>query len=328
MKPHLLIRRPGLALLAGWLALNPFQQVMSQVESDDFDDGNDAGWQHYDTIGSHPAFPDQGTWTFPNKGYRLQAAASPAPGVVGPARIGSVRPQVYSDFYIAVDVLSWDDSLDQSFGPFARLTDIGLGTTKGYVMTYQAGSKDIDITRITGEAGERSVRQNGNGDVILVPGNSYRFVFIGKGALLIARVYGLPDITTPIVEISGTDANPYASGINGLLVYDNSDAASSPADATFDNFFASDVELPRIQVGPEDFGARELSWPQEASAFVLQSATTLTGSPSDWSDVPAGEIFPPSLENPRFRYMMASAPDVGGLPKQFFRLARRPAAAQ
>ena len=306
----------SLALLGGCLLAGSVSSAIAQVLSDDFNDGNDAGWTRYDTIGSHPAFPDQGTWTFPSSGYRLQAAASPAPGAVGPARIGSLRPEVYSDFYIAVDVLSWDESLDQSFGPFARLTDVGLGTTKGYVMTYQ----------VRGEAAERSVVSGGN-DVTLVPGKSYRFAFIGKGALLTARVYELPDTTTPIVEVSGTDTEPYTSGVTGLLVYDNSSTASAPADATFDNYFTSDVEPPRIKMMNLDFGAWELSWTGEASQFVLQSSTSLTGSAADWTDVPPVDIIPPSDVIPSYRYNMGASPENGGLPKQFFRLVRRPLAA-
>lgn len=317
----------SLVLVAGCLLAGSLSNALAQVLSDDFNDGNDAGWMRYDTIGGHPAFPVQGTWTFPSGGYRMQAAASPAPGAVGPARVGSLRPEVYSDFYVAVDVVNWDESLDQSFGPFARLTDVGLGTTKGYVMTYQVRGKDIDITRVTGEAGERSVRQGGNGDVTLVLGKSYRFVFIGKGALLIARVYELPDTATPIVEISGTDPEPYTSGINGLLVYDNSDTASEIADATFDNYFSSDVEPPRIKMTNLDFGAWELSWPAEASQFVLQSSTSLTGSAADWTNVPSVDIIPPSDVIPSYRYNMGASPENGGLPKQFFRLVRRPIAA-
>jgi len=316
----------SLALLAGCLLVGSVSSAIAQVLSDDFNDGNDAGWMRYDTIGSHPAFPDQGTWTFPSGGYRLQAAASPAPGVVGPARIGSLRPEVYSDFYVAVDVVNWDESLDQSFGPFARLTDVGLGTTKGYVMTYQVRGKDIDISRITGEAAERSVVNGGN-DVTLVPGKSYRFAFIGKGALLTARVYELPDTTTPIVEVSGTDTEPYTSGVTGLLVYDNSNTASAPADATFDNYFTSDIEPPRIKMTDLGFGAWELSWPAEASQFVLQSSTSLTGSAANWTDVSSVDIIPPSDVIPSYRYNMGASHENGGLPKQFFRLVRRPLAA-
>ena len=310
-------------LAAGILMTGGVSVTQAQAFLDDFTDGNDTGWNRYDTIGSHPAFPDQGTWTFPNGGYRMQAAASPAPGVVGPARIGSLQPHVYTDFYVAVDVVNWNDTIDQSFGPFARLTDVGLGTTKGYVMTYQVGSKDIDITRVTGEAAERSVRQNGNGDIVLEAGKSYRLVFIGKGALLIARVYDLADLVNPLVEISGTDPDPYPSGVNGLLVYDNSDNADSIADATFDNYFESDVEPPVIKMTDLGFGAWELAWPAEASTFVLQSSPVLPGTSGDWTDVSSAEIIPPSIDTPFFRYNMGASPENDGLPKQFFRLVRR-----
>lgn len=322
MKTKSYFSSQGIALAAGILMAGGVSIAQAQVFSDDFNDGNDTGWNRYDTIATAVGAA-QGTWSFPSGGYRMRAAASPAPGVVGPARIGSLQTRVFTDFYVAVDVVNWDDSIDQSFGPFARLTEVGLGTTKGYVMTYQAGSKDIDITRVTGEAAERSVRQNGNGDIVLEAGKSYRFVFIGKGALLIARVYDLSDLVNPLVEISGTDTDPYPGGVNGLLVYDNSDNGDSTADATFDNYFESDVEPPVIKRTDLGFGAWELAWPAEASQFVLQSATTLTGSSTDWTDVSNAEIIPPSDGTPFFRYNMGASPENGGLLKQFFRLVRR-----
>lgn len=315
-----------LAIVAGALLAGSLCGAHAQTVFDDFNDGNDAGWTRYDTIATAVGFA-QGAWSFPSGGYRMQAAASPAPGVVGPARIGSLRSEVYSDFYIAVDVVNWNDTIDQSFGPFARLTDIGLGTTKGYVMTYQAGGKDIDITRITGEAGERSVRENGNGDVVLEPGRSYRFVFLGKGALLTARVYELSDLVNPIVEISGTDPDPYPSGVTGLLVYDNSNNGDSTADATFDNYFTSDVEPPALKLTDASFGDWELSWPAEATDFVLQSSSVIPGTEADWTEVSTADIILPNDFTPVYRYFFGTTPENGGQPSRYFRLVRRPPAA-
>src|SRR5262245_8309341 len=84
--------------------------------SDDFNDGNDTSpaWIRYDPIGSHPQLPDQAVWTFPNGGYRIQTPPSPLPAQVGPGRAGSLRPEVYTDFYIAVDIVNWDDTKDQA----------------------------------------------------------------------------------------------------------------------------------------------------------------------------------------------------------------------
>lgn len=318
----------GLALIAGFLTLIPLQQATAQVEMDDFDDGNDAGWQRYDPLAP---FGLSAAYSFTNGGYRLRT-----PYITGqaanPGRAGTTRPQAYTDFYVSVDIVDWNDSLPQSAGLLARINTPGLQATTGYAFTWDRGntnsstSGDVDISRITGEA-PTGITVAGSDAIHFEPGEKYRMVFIGKGATLEGRVYKLPDTSTPIITVIGTDpaADPYLSGMNGMVIYDNS-GGRQPTDVTFDNFFASDIEPPRIQIGPLDFGFHELSWPQEASAFVLQTATTLTGSASDWTDIPVGEIFPPTLDNPRFRYTMNAWPEVGGLPKQFFRLVRRPVA--
>src|SRR5688572_30600580 len=92
------------------------------AQSDDFDDGNDAGWTRYDPIGSHPQLPDIATFSFPNgNSYRIQTAPSPAPTQVGPGRAGSLRLDVnYTDFFICVDILHWNTNVNQAFGILDR----------------------------------------------------------------------------------------------------------------------------------------------------------------------------------------------------------------
>jgi hypothetical protein len=286
MKTLFLPRLACLAVAASLVSAGSFQ--VQSTESDNFNDGNDVGWTRYDPIGSHSSFPDQGTWTFPNGGYRLQAAVSPMPTAVGPGRVGSLRPEIYTDFYVAVDLVNWNESLDQAIGLMARLKEVGLGSTDGYAMTYQVADHDVDITRFVNEdttaaGGGGSVPLTGEDAVTLVPGRSYRFAFIGKGSLLTARVYELPDTVNPIMEASGTDTT-FTSGQCGLLVFDNS-AGTMVADATFDNYFATDIEPPRILIEDIFFGDYRLSWPADVTGFVLQSSSTLPGSDTDWQDV-------------------------------------------
>lgn len=316
---------PGLVLLAGFLTLVPLQQATAQVEMDNFDDSNDTEWLRYDPLAP---FELSAAYSFPNGGYRLRT-----PYITGqaanPGRAGTTRSQVYTDFYVSVDIVDWNDSLPQSAGLLARINTPGLQSTTGYAFTWDRGntnsstSGDVDISRITGEA-PTGITVAGSDAIHFEPGEKYRMVFIGKGTVLEGRVYKLPDTSTPLVTITGSDpaVDPYLSGVNGMVIYDNS-GGRQPTDVTFDNFFASDVEPPRLVMGPPDFGGYELSWPQEASAFVLQTATALTGSESDWTDVEIGAILPPSLDIPRYRYTMAASTEVGGGPQQFFRLVRR-----
>ncbi len=309
-----LLAFPALALccaLAG-AATNLFAQT------DDFDDGNDTGWTRYDPLA---AFGLRATYSFPNGAYRIQTTYLTGMAE-NPGRAGTVLPDVYSNFYASVDIINWDDTLPQSFGLLARVGTVGLQTTTGYAFTWDRGNPtnatagDVDISTITGEAPD-GVSVTGSDKIHFETGKTYRMVFIGRGAVLEGRVYELPDVTTPVLVVEGFDET-YPSGQNGMVVFDNS-GGQNKTDATFDNFFATDIEQPRLLMKDLDFGDWEVSWPTEASAFVLQAATALTGAATDWTDIPANEIFPPG-DSGRFRYNTGAG---SGIPIQFFRLIRR-----
>src|ERR1041385_7306954 len=72
--------------------------VAAYAATDDFNDGTDDGWTHYNPIGT-------GSWTLLNGTYRLQSSPSPSPSTVGPARVGSLRSESYAQFSIAVDLV-------------------------------------------------------------------------------------------------------------------------------------------------------------------------------------------------------------------------------
>lgn len=294
------------------LAFQPCSLHAQFYQSDNFDDQNDDGWVQYDVLapfGLHAAF------SFTNGGYRIRT-----PYVTGmaqnPGRGGSTRPEVYSNFYVAVDVVNWDDTLPQSFGLLARVGTPGLQTTTGYSFTWDRGNPtnatagDVDISKITGEA-PTDVR-TGPSNIRLQPGHKYRMVFIGRGSALEGRIYELSDLLNPLLVVQGTD-DGYSSGQNGLVTFDNSGGRSF-TDVTFDNFFATDVEPPRLILTDLTFGDYELSWPREASSYVLQSANAVTGA--NWEDVTE-----PIVEFPdNFGFFFSVNPNG---PNRFFRLVRR-----
>ena len=309
---------PCLLLALGCLLASPPDLLHAQFQSDDFNDGNDDGWTRYDALA--PAGMNA-TYSFPNGGYRIQTTyLGGSPQLTG--RSGSVRPEIYTSFYVAVDIVAWNDALPQSFGLLARIRTPGLGTTTGYAFTWDRGNPanatagDLDISKITGE--EPSDVPAPGSSFRLQPGHSYRMVFIGRGANLEGRVYELPDTTTPLITIQGADAT-YTSGMNGMVVFDNS-GGRFQTDATFDNFYATDIYVldpPRITMTKGDFGEYELSWPADASGFVLQSSTVLPGTA--WTD----EAFSLSDTLDRYVYTMQTDPRAGGLPQSYFRLIRR-----
>jgi hypothetical protein len=219
--------------------------IAARAQSDDFNDGNDTGWTHYSPLGS---FGGGGTFSFPNGGYRIQAPASPSRASLGPGRAGSfLTNNTYSQFYVSVDLVDWDNTRDQAFGILARTTNMGLGTTNGYAFTYATDGPSIDISKVTGEQASNL----GTAVVTLDPAKDYRRIFEGTGASLSGRVYDLANLGTPVAVATASDAT-YASGVNGLFVFDNGAAGTdAPSDATFDNFSAATaVPEPALAVLP------------------------------------------------------------------------------
>jgi hypothetical protein len=239
--------RPESILLAVTLSLLQSASVRAQV--DDFDDGDDAGWTRFDPLTIVGA---GATWSFPDGAYRIEAPAPPVPDA-GPARAFTYRTdQRYTDFFASVDILAWDNAVNQAFGILGRGDNIGLGTTQGYVCNYnpnQTSSQpggQFQINRATNEAEDGTLA---SANVTLEPGRHYRMVFMGVGTTLTGRLYDLEDLTRPIATIIARGdeddrAATYPEGYCGLFVFFRGGAAqwaspTSTADATFDNYVAA-----------------------------------------------------------------------------------------
>jgi hypothetical protein len=190
-----------------------------------------------------------------------------------------------------VDLVNWNNSVDQAVGILARINPYGLGTTRGYVFSLQVQDTDISISRLDAEvptdlAGS-SLPFTPN------PAKDYRLVFIGKGPNLTGKIYELPNLDTPVITTTGTDGT-YASGIAGLVVADltsTSSTAGAPCDATFDNYSAAAAESPKLSIAPYVAGTLRLSWPGDATGFVLEYSYELPAT--TWTQVSSNDIIQP-----------------------------------
>ncbi len=225
-----LLRTPGrfgvLLLLLGcaWLPL----QLAAQ--SDDFNDGNDAGWSRYSPLAP---FGAGAKVSFPNGAYRIQAPASPDPQF-GPARAGSLRKDVtYSDFQISVDVVAWDAALRQSIGLVARISNIGLGMTQGYTLNYNPQSGFLQMVAIVGEAPGPTIAEK---QIPIAAGQPFHLVFTGTGPDFVGQMFSPDNLTVPLGSIYGQNES-YQDGVCGVFVFDLN--GPDPADATFDNYAAT-----------------------------------------------------------------------------------------
>ncbi len=248
-----------------------FIAAAAWAQSYNFNDGTDTGWVHVDVL---TAYGGPNTYSFPagpfGKGYRIQCASSDALasacGACGTGRAYVYQTNVYTDFYVAADIVNWDNTLDQALvlgGRINGVTDIaspcplpgpcapGFATTGGYVCNYdcnQAGVTASDV--LGGEFQINRVDQEtpttlASAEVTLIPGKAYRIVFQGAGTQLTGQLYDLEDLTAPLVTIQATDA-AYTSGVSGLISYSRDDTVS---DVTFDNYLAA-VSDPNVDIAP------------------------------------------------------------------------------
>ncbi len=231
--------------------------ALLHAQTINFDDATDSALTRFNpltVVGVAPkiTFPDDG---YGGKAYRME---SPAPAVpdAGPARMFSYLSTAYSDFYAAVDVVSWDNELNQAFGLLFRAENIGLGQTTGYVLNYDpqqasGGRGQIQINLVEGESDNGTI---GAANLSLQPGHRYRFVLTAVGPAFTARVYDWNDFTAPIALFKANDST-YPRGTVGLFNFYRgnavADANAGRADTTFDNFTValappSEISFPTI----------------------------------------------------------------------------------
>jgi hypothetical protein len=256
-----------------------------RAQTDNFNDGDDSGWVHYDPLGAFLGVP-QNTWSFASGRYRLQAAPTPNPAG-GPGRVGSLRQDVsYSNFHLEVDTLDWNPTGTNAFGLIARVQpNPGLGTLSGYTFGYVSGDNYLALVRVDGER-TRGIAGSLPFPIILTAGHGYRMTFTGKGAQLTGRLFDLSDLDHPLAEVPASDAT-YAEGASGLIAFGVNAGALGPVDVTFDNYAATDRARPRLQVELSQFTFFQLyvRWPQfEGEGYRLQSASS-PAADATWTDV-------------------------------------------
>lgn len=279
------------------------------AQSDNFDDGDDAGWSKV-TSPNYLATYSFPTDEFGGHAYRLQGA-TPAPVAGGQsdpmtARVIAYRSdRLYTNFFVAADIVAWDSSTtnDQVFGLIARANNIDSGLVDGVTFTVRInrfanteGSKgQVQIYGFNGGAVGAPAAQNIF--TVLVPGRKYRFVFSGVGNFYTGAVYDLEDLTKPLVTMSGDDTYasffgvPYpSSGYCGILNVSLASGSKDPTtDSTFDNFVAAEspptsVSAPATPHGlvgaPQVVNRSPASFANfyPAASGITFNATTLTST--------------------------------------------------
>jgi len=292
--------------------------LRAQSVSDDFNDGDTAGWTRLDL--SQVGLPAEiAEYTFPDDGngglaFRIFANPPPADLGAGPARAFAYRPETYGRFRVGVDILDWDNTVDEAYGLIVRGSNLGIGTSGGFVMNFNALDDDLQINSVTGEAPDTIAET----PVRLRPGEGpFRWVFTSDGINLLGQVFLRSDLSNPLASVLALDPGLYPSGNIGLFVFDRNDPdAYTYADATFDNFEASAPAAgslgPAItELTPRPYAALGVSLPLVKVGIVDLDQTVDPDSIRLWLDgdeIPAASLtIEPSVQAPDNAFLFSGA---------------------
>lgn len=211
--------------------------------SDDFLDGNDDGWIHYDPLapvggGATYSFPPVQTPFGLDHRYQIEANPSSNPGLYGSAKAGSFRfdisPGADSVSWV---VTGWDTTKSQTFGGFAGVHLESDQTFDGFGFTYSTAGA-LDILRL--DNGVPTVLAST--PITLDSASTYRFVFLtSSGSGLTGLLFETPDFVASIARVDVIDPN-FVNGASGLYLFSNK--GNSGIGATFDNFGVSVIPEP------------------------------------------------------------------------------------
>lgn len=245
-------RRPmsilTIALVSCALCL-PARVDAQQSVSDDFNNGTDVGWTHYDPEpattggGIDYSFPDDGMGGSAYRMFGKQATNNLALFQRG----GSIRGEQYADFSMAVDIVNHNEKLvGNSAFLGARLTTPGALSTSGYIVAFSLGGprnpQELMLAvQFTGEV-NATTPDIDTGGASLMPylpaSRKLRCYFTGIGNNFISEIYDQTDLLEPIARSSFTD-DTWASGQNGVGFLNAALSPYAVDDVTFDNYFST-----------------------------------------------------------------------------------------
>ena len=281
-------------------------------QTDDFNDGNDSGWTRQDSIGIILSSPFA-SYGFPDGGYRISAAESPAPSLIGPARAASFRQDHSYEgrIFLSVDIRITQPLIQQSAGFLAFVQpNPQPGAVSGYSLSYQPLTGDIVLNRIVNELPIRLAYAGL--DALAAP--TVRLILIAEDGVLTGALYNAGNLLNPIARLTAADGT-FTTGTAGLFAFSDTDDATGPVDVIFDNYRANALTLPELTLGRQGESGFRLSWPDWAVHFAPSTSTLL--GPAPWEPVPMEEL----QSSGGFLFHTG---DLASGPRRFFRLERRP----
>jgi hypothetical protein len=199
--------------------------------SDDFDDGDAAGWTQIDTLGA-AGLAEPTLFEFPSgNGFRIDARGTHP---FQWARSGAVREDCESqEVVIEVDIVDFE-TRNHEIGISGRVEGWGLDKNRGYFLFYNPRDEKLKLWRVVADnPGGISVLKTVAID--LGERSAFHLKLRIVGDQLIGAISGVDTPDEPLATIEATDGE-IAGGHCGLSVL--APGAGMPAAATFDNFKA------------------------------------------------------------------------------------------
>lgn len=220
---------------------------------DDFNDGHDEGWLHYDPI--------PGTFSFPvesgSVAYKLQ---SPWGSLISPGRIGSINmtEPAHAKFHVEADLLSWTYDWGEDIGLLARIQEPvpTFFLPKGYALLLRndrngnPASRKLMIVKSLGGIRFPRFLTTGQGRFMVPapdPSGDYRLKFWSSSGHLWGQIIDkktgaaikMWNGTAYTDRISAVDDGAYPSGRSGLVAYVHIvDYRAEGVSPVFDNFYS------------------------------------------------------------------------------------------
>ncbi len=178
--------------------------------------------------------------SFPNGALRIhsQIPHSPSRPPIGAVILPS---PLFTDFYVAYDLVDWEDELNQDMGLAIRTREEGsLETVDNYNFIWNSQTKQFEFYDSVN--GNKGLPLTGT-TVDLDPNEDYRFVLEARGDTLIGFIYELKDLTTPLATIFTDEATKRVPGKIGFYNIYQGSFGPDRSDCTIDNFLLAESNL-------------------------------------------------------------------------------------
>ncbi|MGZ8915900.1 MAG: hypothetical protein ACXW1Z_22705 [Methylobacter sp.] len=231
---------------------------------DDFNDGIDNGWTHYN--------PVPGTFSFPmESGSVAYKMKCPWGSLFSPGRIGSINMNepAHTKFHVEADLLNWTYNWGEDIGLLARLQEPvpSFFLPKGYALLLRNdkngkhSSRKLMIVKSKGGISFPIFLTKGQGRLMVPapdPSGDYRLKFWSSGGFLWGQII---DKKTGVAikmwngtaykdRIYAAEDGAYTSGRSGLIAYVHIVGYKAEGvSPTFDNFY-SGTDAPPQQASP------------------------------------------------------------------------------